>query len=169
MSRLGRILAVSALALSILPAFVQSAGAAKAHYPPRPPGIIVHCDGTQPGSHCRVSGSGWCPGSTVEIFVNGKLIGRAVVDASGHFTFNFTIPPGTSAPIVVRCVGLDGGCEDIVTETRTVFGGVLVAPGGNLPFTGSNISAGMLILFALVVVGAVSLVAGRKRDSHARE
>jgi hypothetical protein len=115
-----------------------------------------------------VNGFNWCPNSTVEIFLNGNKIGEATVDASGHFTFDFTIPPGTSTPIVVTCRGLDGGCQGPpVSESRTLFGGV--APGGSLPFTGSNISAGMLMLFSLVVVGAVSLVAGRRRDSRARE
>jgi len=38
--------------------------------------------------------------------------------------------------------------------------------GGTLPFTGANISWGLILVVALVITGAVLLFAGRRRGSR---
>jgi len=178
MKRIGRVLAVFTLVAMFVPAFVQTASAAKAcdptspPYPSCEPSVIVDNTNPSAGDQVGVSGSNWCPDTTVEIFLDGTSLGTAVVDASGSFSTSITIPAGTApGSHVITVEGLGGGttCSPRTqSRTITVAGGG-AAGGGNLPFTGSNISAGMLILFALIVVGGISLVAGRRRDAHVKE
>lgn len=174
MKRIGRVLAVVTLVAMFIPAFVQTASAAcnpgDPGYPSCPPSISVDNTNPSAGDQVAVSGSNWCPGSTVEIFLDGVSVGTAVVDGSGSFSTDITIPAGTAAgPHEITVEGLDSTCQNPQTQSRTITVGGAGQGGGNLPFTGSNISAGLLILMALIVVGAVSLVAGRRRDAHAKE
>jgi hypothetical protein len=146
-----------------------SASAAKPTYPVPPPSVTV--DNTNPsvGGTTVVSGSDWCPGTKVTIYVNNVQVGTATVGADGTFSTTITIPPGTPpgpADIVVTGIGKD--CQTPQTVTRHI---VVSARGGGgagheLPFTGSNVSLGALILFALLAVGGVSLIGGRRRDAH---
>ena len=177
MRRIGRVLAAFTLVALFIPAFAQTASAAcgpgDPGYPNCPPSITVDNTNPSAGDQVNVSGSNWCPGSTVEIFLDGTSVGTAVVDSKGNFSTDITIPAGTPpGPHIITVKGLGFGtgttCGPPQVQSRTITVGGGGQAGGNLPFTGSNISAGMLILFALIVVGAVSIVAGRRRDAHAK-
>lgn len=137
-------------------------------YPPKPPNVTVDDSTPNPGQGVIVSGTNWCPGSTVEIFLDGKSVGTAKVGSDGTFSTTISIPAGTTAgehTITVR--GLDSTCQNSQVEALTIsVSGGGAAQGGNLPFTGSNISVGMLLLAALVIVGAASVLAGRRRKAH---
>jgi LPXTG-motif cell wall-anchored protein len=45
-------------------------------------------------------------------------------------------------------------------------GGKQPGSGGTLPFTGANISWGLIVVLALVLTGAILLFAGRRRRVH---
>ena len=131
------------------------------------PTVDVSDSNPKPGEPVTVSGDNWCPGSTVSIYLDGQFVGTATVDAGGHFDTSIVIPkdidPGQHT---ITVVGLDSSCTEVVTRT-TVFN---IAGGGvsgqaTLPFTGSNISVGVLLLAALVIVGTTALVAGRRRKA----
>jgi len=129
----------------------------------KPPTADVGDTNPSPGQTTDLFGAHWCPNSTVQIFFDGKFLGTAHTDSEGKFDTNITIPSNASAgEHTITVKGLDDECENVreVNITITISG---AAAGGNLPFTGSNISVGALLVIALVIVGAASLVAGRRR------
>jgi hypothetical protein len=157
-------------AASSASAATSAAGAAKKCYPSCPPDVVI--DNTNPtvGSHVVVSGSNWCPGTQVTIYVNDFEVGTATVGADGTSTTTITIPPGIPpgpATIVVTGVGSDCQTPQTVTRHIVVSAHAGGGAGHELPFTGStNVSLGALVIFALLAVGIVSLIAGRRRDVH---
>lgn len=169
MKRLGIALVITAT-LGLMFVAAPSASAAGCKYPPCPPPTVgVGNDHPTPGGSTDLSGAHWCPNSTVQIFLDGKFVGNAQVDSTGHFTFNLHIPPNISPGAhTITFKGLDSTCDNLVTLNMGITIGQSGA-GGNLPFTGSNISVGVLLLFALLIIGATSLVAGRRRKMTATE
>jgi len=131
------------------------------------PTVDVGDTNPKPGDEVDVSGDNWCPGSTVSIYLDGQFVGTAVVDANGHFDSSLVIPknidPGQHS---ITVVGLDASCTEVVSRTTffNISGGG-VSGAATLPFTGSNISVGVLLLVALVLVGTTALVAGRRRKA----
>ncbi len=120
------------------------------------------CGDPGAGSHGRtITGDNWCPGSTVQIYVDGDFVGTANVGTDGTFTFRLpdNIADGTH---LVEIFGLAADCE---TNTNVPITVVLGA--GGTAFTGANVSTGILVLGALLIVGAGALVAGRRRKSTA--
>jgi LPXTG-motif cell wall-anchored protein len=105
-----------------------------------------------------ITGANWCPGSDVQIFVDGNLVGTAHVASDGTFTFTLpaSVGPGSHR---IDVVGLAADCS----TTRTVSFTLVLGAGGGTAFTGANVSMGLLIVGALLVVGAGALVAGRRR------
>jgi len=168
MKRLGIALVITAT-LGLMFVAAPSASAACKYPPCPPPTVGVGNTHPTPGSTTDLSGAHWCPGSTVQIFLDGKLIGNAQVDSTGHFVFPWHVPPGISSGAhTITFKGLDSTCDNLVTLNLGItIGGA--ASGGNLPFTGSNISVGVLLLIALLIIGATSLVAGRRRKMTATE
>ena len=144
-------------------------------YPPDiPPSIDVGPTDPDPGGQVTVSGRGWCPGSTVDIYLDviddAHYLGTATVGQDGTFTTKVTIPPNTPpGPHTILVSGLAYNCTDTRVMSRTiVVGGE--TEGGTLPFTGSsNLTWGLLVLVALVAIGAVTLVAGRRRGRLTEE
>src|SRR2546428_13718652 len=111
------------------------------------------------GSHGRtITGTNWCPNSTVTIFVDGNEVGTAQTDGNGSFSFVLpnTVPNGTHT---VTVEGLKSDCSTPFTGQTTV---VLGAAGGTA-FTGANVTVGALVLGALIVVGLGAMIAGRRR------
>lgn len=165
MKRLGIALVITAT-LGLILVAAPSAGAAP--YPPAPPPTVGGDPTPTPGSITDLSGSNWCPGSTVQIFLDGDFIGNATVDSSGQFLFGWHVPPNISpGPHTLTFKGLDSTCDNLVTVSMGITIAGEGAAGGNLPFTGSNISVGVLLLAALMIIGAASLVAGRRRKATA--
>jgi hypothetical protein len=145
-------------------------------YPPQPPPEIdVGPTNPDPGDMVTVTGRNWCPGSEVDLYLDviddAHYLGTATVDKNGQFTQGVTIPPGTSpGPHEILASGLAYNCVDSRVMSRTItVGGQGAQGGGELPFTGSNISLGLLVLAALVIGGAVSLVAARRRQTPSGE
>ena len=147
------------LVAGVLAAVTAVPASAQPCYPDCPPPEVSF------GGDDNLTGEFWCPGSTVSIYVDGAFAGTAQVNANGQFNFPLkNLSPGNH---VVEVIGLDSTCE----EVRTVRLNVNVAGGTTgrsaLPFTGSNISVGVLLIGALVIVGATALVAGRRRKTAA--
>lgn len=158
------------LAVLLTVALLLSAPAQAQTYPPKPPSIGVNDTLVRPGDKVVVSGADWCPGSTVDIFLNGKFITTADVGGDGTFSTSITVPAGTDAgPAEITVEGLDETCDEtrVLGRTITVVLGATES-GGNLPFTGENVSVWMLVVAGLMVVGAGFAVAGRRREKHLR-
>jgi len=156
-------------------------------YPTCPPTVDVNDTTPSAGETIIVSGNNWCPNSTVDIYLDvvdaAHYLGTAKADSSGHFSIAVTIPPNTPpGNHTIIAVGLAYNCQETKTRSRTITvmihghgGGNVPFPGGpgagegNLPFTGGNISVGVSILAALLLVGAASLLLGRRRETPTGE
>ena len=144
------------LVAGVLAAITALPASAQPCYPNCPPPEVDF------GGDDNLTGQFWCPGSTVSIYVDGGFVGTAQVNAQGEFNFPLkNLSPGNH---VIEVVGLDSTCQEVRTVRLNVniAGG---ATGRTLPFTGSNISVGVLLIGALVIVGATALVAGRRRKT----
>lgn len=130
------------------------------------PDVDVNVDGNpSPGSTVPVVGGNWCPNSTVSIYLDGVFQGTATTNDQGSFTFDLKLSNAiASGQHTVTVVGYDASCTTLRSATAiiTIAGGE--GGRGALPFTGSNISVAAMLLVALVLVGAVALVAGRRRE-----
>jgi hypothetical protein len=129
------------------------AGPAAAQYPQAADITISDATLSCPGDEFTVAGEGFTPGSTVDIFVDGEPV--ATVDADGQGDFSVTID-APDAAAGEHTVTAESSAGDRATATVTC-----VAAG--VAFTGADISVGLLLLMALVAVGAVTLYAGRRR------
>lgn len=159
--------AAALLTLSAVVALATPAAQAQT-YPPGPPSIGVDDTVVRPKDKVVVTGADWCPGSTVDIYLNGTYIATADVGSDGTFSTTITIPAGTEpGPAKITVKGLDETCEQtrVLGRTITVLG---IESAGDLPFTGGNISVWMLAVAALLAAGAVFAVAGRRREKHLR-
>jgi hypothetical protein len=107
-----------------------------------------------PSEDLTISGSGFLPGETVDIFFDGEQVATVEADSDGTFTVTITAPDAAAGEHSVTAVGESGG-DDSVTVTCVT--------GAAVAFTGANISLGLILLAALVAIGAVALYAGRRR------
>lgn len=107
-----------------------------------------------PSEDFTISGSGFIPGETVEIFFDGAEVATVEADPDGTFTVTIAAPDAAAGEHTVTAEG-DGGSDDEATVTCVT--------GAAVAFTGANISRGLLLLAALVAVGAGALYAGRRR------
>lgn len=127
------------------------------------------------GEDVTFIGEGFEPGSEVlaeveiispegETFVLSETL---TADSEGTVTFTFGIP----------CTVMQGdegtvtftGDTGTTSESFTVGGEAAACPGG-LPTTGSNVTNGLLVVVAVVILGAGLVVAGRRRsDEHAEQ
>jgi LPXTG-motif cell wall-anchored protein len=116
-----------------------------------------------PGSTVVLSGSGWPASSTISIAVGGNPAATTTTNASGAFSFNFTIPAGATGTITATAT-----CGALVLSTTISVGPVVTlaptVPTGTLPTTGSN-STGLLVpvSLSLVALGGLLVLAARKR------
>jgi len=149
-------------------------------YPPQVAGELLISDATidcRAGEPITVSGTGWQANETVQILLDGQLIGSATPDSAGAFSTTVTPPAGSStgehrlegrqgsrsASATVTCVGgavSRGGGGDVGAAGGTQ-GGV----AGGVAFTGANITVGLLILVGLLAAGGLTLALGRRRAS----
>jgi LPXTG-motif cell wall-anchored protein len=112
---------------------------------------------------CTVTGCN--TGSTATFTLNGNQVGTAV--AQSPASVSFVIPPGTP-PGQVEVAATCDGLSAVLTTTLTVIdgaegGGGLASGGGGLPATGSNSVSWVQVAVALIVVGALLVLASRKR------
>ena len=120
------------------------------------------------GEQVTISGTGFLPGSTVELVVYSTPVklGTTVVLADGTFSATVTLPKELANGVhhlVATGVDVNGAVRNLVVEV-TVSGGTAVVSGG-LAYTGFSpapfLGAGALALLA----GGGMLVASRRRQA----
>jgi hypothetical protein len=155
MKRLGMVL-VATLVVVMGLALAGPASAGTTCYPSCP---------TSGGNNGTITGAGWCPGSDVTISVDGSVVGTATVAGDGTFSFDLPNSVDLTVDHTITVEGLQSDCTTPFTDTF-VLGGT-GTNGGGTAFTGSNISVGLLVFGALMIVGAGALLASRRRG-HAK-
>ena len=136
----------------------QTQGSCQALVPNYEGNATVTVDKTQakPGDTVTIVGKGFPPGAEVKVSVGGTVVGTPTADDQGSFTFAFTVPGDASAGTIT----VSASCEPIVlNQTVTVLGETT----GNLPKTGTNVWNEVRIAGALILVGAVLVIAVRRR------
>lgn len=111
-----------------------------------------------PSEDLTISGSGFLPGETVDIFFDGEPVATVEAAPDGTFTVTIAAPDAAAGEHTVTAVGESGG-DDSATVTCVT--------GAAVAFTGANISMGLILLAALVGIGGVALYAGRRRAGSA--
>jgi len=177
----------SAAFLVAPPAMAQTSG-----YPPtcNPVDGVQDAGTHQIGETFQVTLSPVClfdPGTNVGVTVNGQTVGTKVVDANGAITVTIRVVSATELsiddPVSVR--GQCGqnnvvGNGPSATAGRNVAetaifnvacpgpgGGVARPVSGRVAFTGANIAKWAAVALALIGIGAVLVVANRRRG-HAQ-
>jgi hypothetical protein len=150
-------LAAAALAAGLLagPAAAQEP-CGEPGYPPCA-GVIQISDSSidcPSGEDLTITGEGFVPGTGIDILFDGEQVASTTADDQGEFSVTID-PPGAAAG--QHTITADPEEGESATATLTCVVGAAVA------VTGSNISLGLILLVALVVVGGVALVAGRRR------
>jgi hypothetical protein len=147
------------VALVIMGALLLVAGPASAQTPP-PDFYVGEADislsdlsGACPGGTTTVFGENFIPGVPVSIQFDGQEIASVTPNDEGEFSVTITLPE--AAPGTHTITAVQPGSEP-ASATFTCVG-----PG--LAVTGGNVQMWMLLVAGLVVVGAVALVAGRRR------
>ena len=153
---------------------------------------VISADGSvTQGEALSVSGSGFAAGADVTISINGVVVGSVVADASGSFTTTVTVP--ADAPVGVATVtatspscdhsastGTEvlsaGGSTTPTTPSNVQNTGATAKPtsvaaatqtpaSATLPRTGSNTGPLVALAVGLTGLGAVALLAARRRTS----
>jgi hypothetical protein len=165
------------LTLSIAVGMWASAPAAMAQYPLPVALVDLSTSTVDPDSLVFVSGSGWLPNSVVDLtlFSAPTPLGSANVDGDGEFGKLVKIPAGTAlGQHFIRVQGTAAnGQPDTVSAPLQVVGAGAGAGGEaetkadaqplTLPFTGVVIRKWMLAGMALLLLGVLSLMVGRRR------
>lgn len=149
-----------------LVAWVSMAGPASAQYPPGAAEIFLSdASGACPGGIITISGSGWIPlEPAVLVSFDGEEIGRDFPDDEGNFSVTVTLPEAAAGTHTVTAIQFIAADEPDVIEASATF--TCVGPAG-LAVTGGSVQVWMLLVLGLAVVGAASLVAGRRRRRRA--
>jgi LPXTG-motif cell wall-anchored protein len=113
------------------------------------------------GSTSTVSGIGFRPGGSVEVWVHSTptLLATASVGADGTFSADFTFPAGV--PAGAHTVEVRG--PDANGNARAIAVGVTFENGSALPSTGTNSFDIGLIGAAVLVAGAILVMLQRFR------
>jgi hypothetical protein len=116
------------------------------------------------GQELTITGEGFLPNEpAVRIFFDGQEIARVFPNAQGEFSVNID-PPGAGAgqhTIEARqFVSAEEPDEIVASATLTCV-------GAGVAFTGADVSWGVALVATLLVIGAVALVAGRRRAQRA--
>jgi hypothetical protein len=174
MKRFGIALAIAtALGLFIAVPALAAPSAVPDCYPNCTPTGSVSDNSPTPGQTITVTGGNFCPNSQVTVLFDGEEIGHGQADGSGQFSDQVTIPAdATLGHHVITLSGLASDCKTpatveipitVVSGAEGGAGGGGGGEGGGVAFTGANISLGMLVLAAMVIIGAASLIVGRRR------
>ena len=109
------------------------------------------------GGTLAVFGSGFVPGATVPLTVNGAPVGSAVASGAGTIDTVITIPANATSPVVLAAPN----CQ-ISFELGAV---VVPARPRALAFTGSDTSPLVAIGIVAVALGALLLFGARRRGA----
>lgn len=117
-----------------------------------------------PGQSITVSGTGYAPFSTVTVLVYSSptVLGTAVADENGAFTFTGTLPAGLAAgshTLVAAGIDVDGNPR-YLTQAITVGADT---DSGGLAYTGADIALPLAGGAAALLLGGGLLVASRRR------
>lgn len=120
---------------------------------------------TEPNGSMTLNGTGFIPGATVEISIDGEPIGSTTVRPDGSFSFNFTAPPNVG-PYQISATD---GTNDLTTTFRVETGGGGGGGGGGLPYTGTSSTPWLIrVGVGLLAVGAVFVALVRNADRRRR-
>ncbi|MCC5953470.1 MAG: LPXTG cell wall anchor domain-containing protein [Acidimicrobiia bacterium] len=134
-----------------------------------------------PGETITLEGSGFPPNCTLEIIVDGGVVGTVVTDGTGSFstgvtlgsTISGTVTVGVQAGDFVRTITLQVEGAPVTTTTAapttttaavTPAQPLRPAATGPLPITGGDSSAFLAAGVALVVLGGLTVLAVRRRN-----
>lgn len=156
-----------AVTTGLVAALAGMAGPAAAQYPPGLVDIFLSdVSGACPGGVLTISGTGWIPiEPAVLVSFDGVEIGRDFPDAEGNFSLTVTLPEAAPGAHTITAIQFIAADEPDVLEASATFTCVVGAPG--LAVTGGSVQVWMVLAFGLVGVGAVFLVAARRRSRHA--
>lgn len=116
------------------------------------------------GDSIVFSGTGWPPNVTLELAVNGEPIGSATTDATGAWSFTYTVPANASGTQTATI-----SCGSFVLSTQFSVSGTpaslqTVTPTSTLPVTGSDSLSWVQVGVALIALGAVLVLLTRRRN-----
>lgn len=164
------------VALGILTAGVMAAPAAAQQYPPDEHVAKISPAALCPGDPLTVEARTFLPGSTVEVELNGTVLGTTTADGNGVASFTATIPDDQEPrDYTARVTGTGAdGKELVLTASIEVLvcppPPVAAAPVGELPVTGSGTLTTLLkIGLALAAFGGLLLALAsrrRRRGAH---
>lgn len=135
-----------------------------------------------PGETITLVGSGFPPNCTLEIIVDGGVVGTVVTDGTGSFStgvalgsnISGTVTVGVQAGDFVRTITLqvEGAPTTTTVGPGTTTTTVAVTPAqplrpataGPLPITGGDSSVFLAAGVALVVLGGLTVLAVRRRN-----
>jgi LPXTG-motif cell wall-anchored protein len=154
-----------ALIVSLLMVFgfvALGAGASSALTYPANATLTVNNPTPKCGETVNVVGTGFLPNTEVTITISGVVVGTAMTDDKGNFTFPYTVPtPCIDGKQLIRAT--DG--TNTLLVNITVLSTTQTRATGSLPRTGSSgttmhlVQAGIL----MVAAGGILLIATRKR------
>ncbi len=148
--------------ISTPPAATPSGVTAPATVPPADGPLTVPGSTVSPGGRITLSGTGFLPGSTVDLYVYSAptKVGTATADANGAFSATVTLPEGLAAGthhLVAAGVDASGNPRYLVSAVSVAAAS---SGGSGLAYTGAEplpllAGAGVLLLAgtALVIVG----------------
>ncbi len=178
MRRLGFALTMAtAIGIFIAGPALSASAAPQSCYPAGNPTASVSDSSPTAGETVTVSGGNFKPDSGVDVLFDGDKIADGQTDGTGQFSFQVTIPSDASlGKHTITVSGVGGDCvspADVEIGVTLVVGesggaggggaGGAGSGGGGVAFTGANISLGMILIAVLVIVGAASLIVGRRR------
>jgi hypothetical protein len=142
-----------AAALAALAIILLVASPATAQYPQAADITVSDATLACPGDEATVAGEAFTPGSTVDIFVDGEPVATVQADEQGDFSATIDAPDAAAG---AHTITAESSAGDRATAAVTCL-------AAGVAFTGADISMGLILLVALVAVGVVALLAGRRR------
>lgn len=150
-------------------------GPAAAQYPPLPADVEISDTTLVPGQTFVLSGSGWLPGSTVDVtlFSDPVHLGSAEVGADTVFSTALELPestePGTHT-LEVAGTSDDGDARTVELTVEVLAAGSDVTEfeqaSNELATTGADVTMGLGLALLLLVAGGATLFVSRRRGSR---
>jgi uncharacterized Zn-binding protein involved in type VI secretion len=138
---------------------------ASAQYPPPSAAAIDLSDTTlecPSGQTLTITGEGFLPHEPlVRIFFDGTLVADVFPNSSGAFSVTIDPPAAAEGEHLISAQQFVAPEED---DLITVFATLVCVGGAGVAFTGADISTGLILLAALLGVGAAALMGGRRRS-----
>jgi hypothetical protein len=124
--------------------------------------VTVSATTVTPGQTIDFVGTGFPPNSTLPIQVNGVDVGSAVTDASGNFTFSYTVPADATGTLTVMAnCGSFFLTSTVVIQTPTPT--TITTTTVPLVATGSDSVGTVRIALVLIFGGGLLMLLTRRR------